>query len=131
MLRRRGALHLTSADHALVEGGDDLAGDDALAYIDRKTLDRMVPGLREQWTGAWWEPSCADIEVSAFHNACLAAIRRSGGEVKTDSAFRSARRSGDGWLVETSAGQVAAGTIVNAAGAGQHVRAHLRFILRE
>ena len=35
----------------------------------------MMPGLRAQWTGAWFEPSCADIEVAAFHAACLAAIR--------------------------------------------------------
>ena len=117
LLRRRGALHLTSAGNDHVEGASDLAGDDALVHLDRDSLDRRVPGLREQWTGAWYEPSCADIDVANFHAACLAAIRRGGGEVRTDSAFLSATRSGDGWLATTSGGDVAAAIIVNAAGA--------------
>ena len=117
LLRRRGALHLTSAGHDLVDGGDDLSGEDALVRIDRESLDRMVPGLREQWTGAWFEASCADIEVAAFHAACLAAIRRAGGEVRTDSAFLSARRSGEGWIATTSGGDIATEIIIDAAGA--------------
>ncbi len=116
-LRRRGALHLTSAGNDLIDGAGELAGDDALIRLDRKMLDGMVPGLREQWTGAWFEPSCADIEVASFHNACLAAIRRNGGGVRTDTPFLGARRSGDGWLVRTGHDDVAAGIIVNAAGA--------------
>ena len=117
LLRRRGALHLTSAGHDLVDGGDALEGEDALVRIDREALDQMVPGLRDQWTGAWFEPSCADIDVATFHSACLTAIRRGGGAVRTDSAFQSARRSGDGWVASTSAGEIAASIIVNAAGA--------------
>ena len=77
----------------------------------------MIPGLRDQWTGAWFEPSCADIEVAAFHAACLAALRRDGGTVRTDAALRSAKRSGDGWDVDTAAGPIRVGVLVNAAGA--------------
>ena len=116
LLRSRGSLHLTSAGHDLVEGGE-LEGEFALERLDRESLDRMVPGLRAQWTGAWWEPSCADIDVAAFHDACLAAIRRGGGAVRTDSALIGARRSGDGWIATTTAGDVGAGLIVDAAGA--------------
>ncbi|MCY7271625.1 MAG: FAD-binding oxidoreductase [Sphingomonas bacterium] len=116
LLRRRGALHLSQAEGEQVEGADAQTGDDALVAIDRATLDRMVAGLREQWTGAWFEPSCADIEVAAFHTACLTAIRRAGGDVRTDSALLDARRSGDGWLARTSAGEIDAGVLVNAAG---------------
>ena len=117
VLRRRGALHLTSAGHGLFDGGDGLAGDDALVRLDQESLDRMVPGLRSQWTGAWFEPSCADIEVASFHAACLAAIRRGGGVVRTDSAFMAAIRSGEAWTVRTSSGEINAAIIVNAAGA--------------
>ena len=117
LLRPRGALHLTSAGHDLVEGGGALDGEFALERLDRASLDRKVPGLRAQWTGAWWEPSCADIEVAAFHGACLAAIHRAGGTVRTDSALLGARRSGEGWIVTTSGGDVKAGLLVNAAGA--------------
>lgn len=117
LLRRRGALHLTSAGHLLVEGGGDLDGEFALERLDRDSLDRMVPGLRDQWAGAWWEPSCADIDVAAFHGACLAAISRAGGTVRTDSALLGARRPGKGWIATTTAGEVEAGILVNAAGA--------------
>ncbi|MCY7281671.1 MAG: FAD-binding oxidoreductase [Sphingomonas bacterium] len=117
LLRRRGALHLTSVGHDRLDGGNDLSGDDALVRLDRDSLDQMVPGLRDQWTGAWFEPSCADIDVASFHAACLAAIRRNKGEVRTDSHFLGARRSGDGWLAQTRNGDIAAGIIVNAAGA--------------
>ncbi len=116
LLRPRGALHLTSAGHDLVDGGGALGGEFALERLDRESLDRMVPGLRDQWTGAWWESSCADIEVAAFHGACLTAIRRAGGIVRTDSALLHARRSGQGWTATTSDGEVATDILVDAAG---------------
>jgi D-arginine dehydrogenase len=77
----------------------------------------MIPGLREQWTGAWYEASCADIEVAAFHAACLAAIRRGGGTVRNDAALRSASPTDEGWKVETAAGRMRAAILVDAAGA--------------
>ena len=117
LLRRRGTVHLTGAHGDSVEGAEDLVGEHALIHLDRAELDKMVPGLREQWTGAWYEPSCADIEVAAFHAACLAAVRRQGGEIWTDAALRSAKRSGDSWEVETAAGAINAGILINAAGA--------------
>lgn len=116
ILRSRGALHLTSEGHDLVEGGGALDDEFALERLDRVALERMVPGLRGQWTGAWWEPSCADIDVATLHGACLAAIRRGGGAVRTDSALLAARRSGEGWAVTTSANEIACNLIVNAAG---------------
>jgi len=117
LLRRRGTVHLTGPHGDRIEGAEELTGEHALVYLNRAELDRMIPGLREQWTGAWYEQSCADIEVAAFHAACLAAIRRDGGEVRTDAALRSAQRSGGAWEVETAAGPIRAGILVNAAGA--------------
>ena len=117
LLRRRGAIHLTGPCGEVMEEAAELAGDYAPVRLDREELDRLVPGLREQWTGAWYEQSCADIEVAAFHNACLAAIRRNGGEVRTDSALVSASGEDGGWKISTSAGEVEAGVLVNAAGA--------------
>ena len=117
LLRRRGTVHLTGPHGDSLEGAEELTGEHAPIWLDRAELDRRIPGLRGQWTGAWFEASCADIEVAAFHAACLAAIRRDGGIVRTDSALRSARRSGDGWEVETAAGPIRAGILVDAAGA--------------
>ena len=117
LLRRRGALHLTGPCGEVMDEAANLAGSFAPVHLDREALDRMVPGMRGQWTGAWFEPSCADIEVAAFHAACLAAIRRHGGTVRTDVALGSAARAGGSWRVETNAGPIAASVLVNAAGA--------------
>jgi D-arginine dehydrogenase len=117
LLHTRGAVHLV---HAGMTAADDVSGLDGIyapRWLDRPELDRLIPGLREQWTGAWHETTCADIEVAAFHAACLAAVRRGGGVVRTDAALLRARESDDGWLVETNAGEVTGRILVNAAGA--------------
>lgn len=117
LLRARGAVHLTGPCGEAFEGAEDLGEEFAPVRLDRAGLDRLIPGMREQWTGAWSEASCADIEVAAFHNACLAAFRRQGGDVRTDASLLSACRKGGLWQVETSAGPVEVGVLVNAAGA--------------
>ncbi len=116
LLRPRGALHLT------VPGGEafehaGLDGEFAPRRLDRAALDAVVPGLRGQWTGAWYEPGCADIEVAAFHAACLATIRRHGGTVRTDVSLRAAANAGTSWRSETSDDPITAALLVNAAGA--------------
>lgn len=116
LLRPRGALHLTGPGSESFGEMGDLAGEFRPVHLDRAAIDQLIPGLREQWSGAWFEASCADIEVAAFHHACLRAVRRLGGEVRTDAAFLSARREAS-WQVETSAGPIEAGMLVNAAGA--------------
>ncbi|MBA2466010.1 MAG: FAD-binding oxidoreductase [Sphingomonas sp.] len=117
LLRRRGTVHLTGAHGDQLDGADELTGEHALAWLDRSALDAMIPGLRGQWTGAWFEASCADIEVAAFHAACLTAIRRQSGIVRTDAALRSAVRSGDRWEADTAAGPIRARILVDAGGA--------------
>ena len=117
LLRTRGAVHLTHAGNEAFEEIGELAGDFAPVHLDRPALDRLIPGLRRQWTGAWYEGTCADIEVAAFHNACLAVVRRAGGTVRTDAELLGARESAGGWVVQTSAGEVGAANLVNAAGA--------------
>ena len=125
LLRPRGALHLTTKSHETFEDAGDLSGEYLPVFVDRTELDRLIPGMRGQWTGAWYEASCADIEVAAFHNACLAATRRRGGEVFTDAAMLSARRDRGKWIADTSRGPIASTVIVNAAGAWADVVAGL------
>jgi D-arginine dehydrogenase len=117
LLRRRGALHLTGPCGEVMGEADNLGGDFAPVHLDRDALDRMVSGMRTQWTGAWFEESCADIEVAAFHAACLAAIRRHGSTVRPDVALAAAARERAKWRVETSFGPIEASVLVNAAGA--------------
>ena len=115
ILRPRGALHLTGPCGDAIDQAP--VGEYAPLWLDRAALDARLPGLRGQWTGAWLEESCADIDVAGFHAACLAALRRGGGEVRTDVALRSAVQNGNGWQVETDAGPIRAAIMVNAAGA--------------
>lgn len=117
LLRQRGALHLTGPCGDGVDEWVGLAPKDRPRRLDRAELDRMVGGLSSKWTGAWLEESCADIEVASFHHACLARVRRLGGLVRTVSSFEGASWQAGRWRVETSAGTIDAGLIVNAAGA--------------
>ena len=117
LLRTRGAVHLTTHGLDSTDDVSGLVGEYAPIYLERGQLDALIPGLREQWSGAWYEGTCADIEVAAFHNACLAAVRRGGGMVRTDAELMRANYSGNAWSIETSAGELGARLLVNAAGA--------------
>ena len=117
LLRGRGAIHLTGPSGELMPEAQEMTGEFALKHLDRDEVGKLLPGLRSQWTGGWYEASCADIDVAAFHAACLTAVRRGGGVISTGTSLRSAEWSEDRWTVETSEGPITAGTIVNAAGA--------------
>src|SRR5512139_430695 len=117
LLRTRGAVHLTGPSGEEFHDNAGLGKEYAPVHLDRRDLDRLIPGMGPQWTGAWFEASCADIEVAAFHNACLAAVRRKGGLIRTDASLLSANPNGGGWMVETSAGTIKAEVLINAAGA--------------
>jgi D-arginine dehydrogenase len=119
-LRPRGALHLadTQGQNAL-DGLFRAFRDTAVPMepLSRAGLERLVPGLRPQWQSGLFEPTCTDIDVGALHAAYLKRARARGARLVTDARLRSARRTPDGWLVDTSAGPMRANILVNAAGA--------------
>ena len=117
LLHTRGAIHLTGPSGEEFHDLEGLEQDHRPRRLDRAELDSLLPGLREQWTGGWFERSCADIDVAAFHAACLAAARRSGAMIVTGRAMTSARHDGETWLVENSGEPVSAPILINAAGA--------------
>jgi len=86
----------------------------ALARVDPAAF---VPGLRPEWTLGIHEPSCAYIDVAALHAACLAAVRRAGGEIATDAGLQAAERRDGIWTIATPSGEHRARVLVNAAGA--------------
>jgi D-arginine dehydrogenase len=119
-LRQRGAIHIgragsIAARDRMMAGFADSAV--ALVSLDAAQLRRQIAGLRDDWTIGLAEPSCGDIDAAGLHQAYLARLRRAGGAVLTDTRLLSARREGEGWTVETSAGAFACGILVNAAGA--------------
>lgn len=86
----------------------------ALIEVDPASL---IPGLRAEWMLGVHEPSCSYIDVAGLHAACLSAARSSGVELLCRAGLRGAKREGAGWLLDTAAGPVRAGIIVDAAGA--------------
>lgn len=76
-----------------------------------------IPGLRAEWTLGVMEPSCAYIDVAALHADALARARRAGAVVRLNAGLRSAERFGGDWRIDTADGPVAAGVVIDAAGA--------------
>jgi D-arginine dehydrogenase len=69
--------------------------------------------LRPEWrTRGLWQDGGSDIDVAALHQGYLR-----GREVARDARVTGIARTGDGWRLATAAGEIAARTIVNAAGA--------------
>ena len=77
----------------------------------------FVPGLRPDWRLGLLDPSCCDIDVGGLHGAYLRTARRHGVHILTSARLIAAARAGAMWHLETTEGTVAAGILVNAAGA--------------
>jgi D-arginine dehydrogenase len=116
-LRRRGSITIARTSLDLREALAANSPEAPVAELDRPELERRVPGLREGWDFGVDDPSCADIDVAALHQACLAHFRRKGGMIECSTPLKSARRSNDGWTIEAGSEQLSANVIVNAAGA--------------
>lgn len=86
--------------------------------LDAAAAGRRVPGLKDQWTGAVWEPACADIDVAGLHGRYLNSMRRSGAQLAARAQLSSAVYGRAGWALETRNGaKFSANLLVNAAGA--------------
>jgi D-arginine dehydrogenase len=88
-----------------------------LKQLDRIKLEQAIPGLRAGWDEGLLEPTCADIDVAALHQAYLRSARSAGTQFMLDAPLEQARRADGGWRLRTSRGTVEAGILVNAAGA--------------
>ena len=113
----RGELFIATADDigALDAFADEFAASGVeLARVDPRP---RVPGLRDEWSEALWEPSCADIHVAELHAACLKVARRGGADLRTAAVLEAAELDAGGWRLTTRAGAFRADVLVNAAGA--------------
>jgi D-arginine dehydrogenase len=120
-LTRRGALYIgRDADAAELDAFVDRFGKTGatIQRLDAAELSAKLPGLRPHWSGAVWEPACADIDVAALHAHYLALLRQRGGSVMTRARVAQARQVDGVWHIGTDRGEaVRARTLVNAAGA--------------
>lgn len=120
-LAPRGALYIGREDQAaaldaFIERFS--ASGATLERLGRTGLERHVSGLRHEWSGAVWEPACADIDVAGLHAHYLAAFGRSGGRLETRARVERIERSESGWSIATASGaQFEARVLVDAAGA--------------
>lgn len=118
-LRTRGDLHVSRDSLPELPRGIDSR------IVERAELEQLVPGIREEWRRALFEPGCADIDVAGLHSAYLRRFQHAGGIVRTDSRFVAARRENGRWLVELQDGStISAALLVNAGGAWADEVAH-------
>ncbi len=117
-LAPRGALHLAdpAGEETLRSVASAFSDRVELEWLDRPALEKIVPGLRNDWQLGLWEPSCADIDVAALHSAYLKLAARRGARLATDARVESATHR-EHWRIETRAGQFESRILVNAAGA--------------
>ena len=120
-LTQRGALYIGRGEDAgALDAFMERFGNTGatIERLDRQGLETRIGGLREEWTGAVWEPACADIDVAGLHAHYLSRARRSG--VELECRARVARIDGGKgrWSIACEDGRMfAASKLVNAAGA--------------
>ena len=120
-LTRRGALYIgQESERALLDGFMARFGEPGatIERLDRAALAAILPGLRADWTGAVWEPACADIDVAGLHQHYLGQASRKGVVLETRAQVVALHRDGGNWQIRAGDGrEFAAATLVNAAGA--------------
>ena len=118
-LHPRGALHIADAEgrEVLDAMRREFGGEVTLEPLGGEALRLRVPGLHEEWVEGLHEPTCADIDVAALHQAYLREAKRRGAVLATDARVSKALRASGHWSIETAAGEFEADVLVNAAGA--------------
>ena len=120
-LSRRGALYIgRDSEIELLDAFEARFGGTGATFerLDREGVSAIVPGLRPAWTGAIWEPGCADIDVAGLHQHYLGRARRHGVELVIRARVSALHREAGEWRIRCHDGRTfAASTVVNAAGA--------------
>lgn len=96
-----------------------------LQEVSAGELRRLHPFLREDYAAAAViEPGGQSIDVAGLLDGYLRGFRARGGEIVTRAEVTGLSTSGTSWEIRSTAGRVAAGAVVNAAGAwAEHVAA--------
>ncbi|QPC99347.1 NAD(P)/FAD-dependent oxidoreductase [Qipengyuania soli] len=120
-LSARGALYIArDGEESGLDEFMDTFGETGVTIerLGRAGLERQIEGIRPGWSGAIWEPACADIDVAGLHAHYLSMAKRNGVDLVCRARLGSAERRGGTWTLQTEAGeQFRAKVLVNAAGA--------------
>ncbi len=86
--------------------------------LDAAQVIEHVPAMDPTWiVGGLYEPSGADIDVAALHQAFVRIARRNDTRIHVGSPVTAISRLESGWIVETGDTKVVCRAVVNAAGA--------------
>ncbi len=126
LLSNRGALwvarpgQLDALDQIASEGMSSGAGSET---IGAEEVLRLAPVMRPDLLGGGlYEPSAADIDVAAVHQAFVRILRKHDGSIRTGSPVVGMEPIGDRWRVVTPGESFDCRAVVNASGAwGDHV----------
>ena len=120
-LSRRGALYIgRESERPQLDAFMETFGPTGavIERLDREALAAIVPGVRPEWTGAVWEPACADIDVAGLHQHYLALGRQRGVVPAMRARVAGLSRASGVWAIACEGGQsFAAATLIDAAGA--------------
>lgn len=120
LLKQRGGVMIATAEKAsrLEEVfRSELAFTPELEPLNEEELLARVPILKPGYAAAaFYDPNFWDIEVESLLQGYVKGARRNGAEIRERHGVLSAIHDGQTWTIETSAGPVRAGTVVNAAG---------------
>ena len=94
-----------------------LHGADSVMLSADEVMERM-PLIDPKWVGGGLlEPSGADIDVAALHQAYVRVARSNDVEILPDTPVTSIDRSGSGWKLTAGDHSMVVGALVNASGA--------------
>lgn len=102
--------------HAIADKGrSEGAGSELLSP---EGVLELMPIMRPDWLGGGLlEPSGADIDVAALHQAFVRIARKNGAEIHTSSPVTSIDRTSGTWTVTSDQMSLNTSVVVNAAGA--------------
>jgi len=96
----------------------DVSAETSVTRLTGADMAAAQPLLRPDYAMAGMlDRNSQDIDVGALHQGYLKLLRHRGGRLMTDAAVTALERDGQGWRIATTAGEVRAGRVVNAAGA--------------
>lgn len=86
--------------------------------LDTDGVLEVIPAMDPEWVGGGlYEPSGADIDVAALHQAFVRIARSHGAVLHTRSPVASIRRVGSGWEVRAGGHTMRCDAVINASGA--------------
>ena len=121
LLSPRGALHIAAP--GATDALDALAADFAGFGVATEAVDAAAMAARYPFVGGGWEaagllePDCHDIDVAGLHAGFLAGAKRAGAGLLTEARVAGLTRTDGDWQLTTTAGDLTARIVVDAAGA--------------